>query len=499
MKKRLLIFFCCFLGAYLSYAQNIVVNRIYNSTSATGDYDAIELLVIRDHLDIRNYILKDFGNSITTDNGGKYRFADVDLWKDLRSGTAIVLRKNGSSDAAWKEDENPADFIVDIKFENSKLINLNAAHSLNLTATEMVLIRSGGADDGLGTTNAVHAFATGNGSTNIFFTGLACPKIVTSATAAAGSFVYATNPAVAVSKDVPLVNLPSYWLKAEELMTGFPAGIQVYKTTAPYNGKSMNAYALVFDPRLVEFKPVLSATTKKVSSFYSDEPGTAYACINGGFFGSNASYSLVEYRAVVSAVNIKSLSRSVYKSTANTYYPTRGAFGITATDQPDVSWIYHVGSSNGTIYSYPQPSPNDVSLAPQGLPTATFPSGGTIWNATSAIGGSPVLIKNNTVNITDVQELIVIDNASSRARSAIGHTADGKVIIVAVEGGNANGGIGLDLLELANLMKEMGCVAALNLDGGGSTSFTINGQNTVRPSDGTERAVVSAVIVKSKI
>ncbi|MNH46917.1 hypothetical protein D3C79_1099150 [compost metagenome] len=50
------------------------------------------------------------------------------------------------------------------------------------------------------------------------------------------------------------------------------------------------------------------------------------------------------------------------------------------------------------------------------------------------------------------------------------------------------------------MMKEMGCVGAINLDGGGSTTLTVNGKQTVRPSDtgGAERKVVTALIVKEK-
>ncbi|WP_461484897.1 phosphodiester glycosidase family protein, partial [Pedobacter sp.] len=97
------------------------------------------------------------------------------------------------------------------------------------------------------------------------------------------------------------------------------------------------------------------------------------------------------------------------------------------------------------------------------------------------------------------EELIVIDNNSSRARSAIGYTANNKVIMIAAEGNNPNGAAGLTLAELAQVMKEMGCVGAINLDGGGSTALYINGTHTVKPSDAAgERPVITALILKSK-
>ncbi len=181
-------------------------------------------------------------------------------------------------------------------------------------------------------------------------------------------------------------------------------------------------YSVVFDPKLIELKPVAAATNKKVSDFYSDEVAAKYACMNGGFFGTNTSYSLSMFNKTISAVNIKSLNRS-FNGSNIPYYPTPAAFGISTNSTADVAWIYHVGSGNGTICSYPTPSPNLLNTAPQAIPSSSFPVGGTIWDMNSAIGGSPMLIKNNSINITDNEELIVIDNNSSRARSAIGYTA----------------------------------------------------------------------------
>ena len=41
---------------------------------------------------------------------------------------------------------------------------------------------------------------------------------------------------------------------------------------------------------------------------------------------------------------------------------------------------------------------------------------------------------------------------------------------------------GLSLLELADLMKEMGCVTAYNLDGGGSSTMWFNGKVLNHPT-----------------
>lgn len=298
----------------------------------------------------------------------------------------------------------------------------------------------------------------------------------------------------------PIISLPAGWKMATGFMTGFPAGIQLYSFDSIFNAQKIKAYCLAYDSKITsfEFKPVLSATAKTPSQFFAEETGITLACINGGYFGGNQSFSLVKYNNTVTSPNIKSVTRT-FNGNNTAYYPTRGAFGVSSTGAPSVAWVYNVGAGNDLIYSYPSPSPNAVNTAPQPQPTETFPAGGSVWNTRSAIGGSPVLIKNNTIQITDTDELISINNTTSRPRSAIGYLSNGIVLVVAVEGDHAPNYPGINLADLASLLKTLGCIEALNLDGGGSTSLVVNNTKTVRPGDnGAERPVISAVLIKRK-
>jgi hypothetical protein len=295
----------------------------------------------------------------------------------------------------------------------------------------------------------------------------------------------------------PLITLPPGWKMNTTLTSSFPPNVQLFSFDSTFNNRQTRAYCFAYESSnaALEFKPVLSATAKTPTQFVQQEPGSVYACINGGFFGSNQSYSLVRYDNATLAPNIKSLSRPF-----GHYFPTRAAFGITSTGAPAAAWIYHIGSGNDPIYSYPSPAPNDVNKQPLPTPDANFPAGGTPWNVASAIGGSPMLVHNNDIRITDTEELIDVNNGSARPRSAIGHTASGIILIVAVQGDNfVPGYAGLTLLETAMMMKSLGCSHAINLDGGGSTSMLVGGSMLVRPSaSGAERAVVSVVMVKRK-
>ena len=295
----------------------------------------------------------------------------------------------------------------------------------------------------------------------------------------------------------PLITLPPGWKMNTTITSTFPANVQLYSFDSTFNNRLTRAYCFAYESSnaTLEFKPVLSATAKTPTEFVQQEPGSVYACINGGFFGSNQSYSLVRYNNATLAPNIKSLSRPF-----GYYFPTRAAFGITSTGTPTAAWIYHIGSGNDPIYSYPSPAPNDVNKQPLQTPDASYPSGGAPWNVVSGIGGSPMLVYNNDIRITDTEELIDVNNTSARPRSAIGYTSAGIILIVAVQGdGFVPGYAGLTLQETAMMMKSLGCSHAVNLDGGGSTSMLVGGSMLIRPSaSGTERAVVSVVMVKRK-
>ena len=122
----------------------------------------------------------------------------------------------------------------------------------------------------------------------------------------------ASNPIVTPPVVVtPLITLPVGWKVASSLTSNFPSGMQLYSFDTIFNTQKIKAYCLAYNSNntTIEFKPVLSVTAKTPSDFYTSEPGLTYACINGGFFGGNQSFSLVKYNNVVSSANIKSLTR----------------------------------------------------------------------------------------------------------------------------------------------------------------------------------------------
>lgn len=202
---------------------------------------------------------------------------------------------------------------------------------------------------------------------------------------------------------------------------------------------------------------------------------------NGGYFGANSSVSLVVTDGNGVAPNQKTIARN-----GRNYSPTRGAFGL-VNRHPDVSWVYGLGGSvdgpDNTTWSYPAPSPNDPTQAPQPVPSAAFPAGGAAWGASQAVGGGPVLVQNGRVRLTTNEEVIPDDIALGRnARTAVGYLAGDTVIVVAVDGGQA-ASAGATLPELAQLLVDLHAVEGLNLDGGGSTTMLAAGEVVNNPSD----------------
>lgn len=55
---------------------------------------------------------------------------------------------------------------------------------------------------------------------------------------------------------------------------------------------------------------------------------------------------------------------------------------------------------------------------------------------------------------------------------------------------------GLTTADVANVLLDLGCVEAINLDGGGSSCMLVNGKTTIKVSDGSQRAVGSIIMIK---
>ncbi|HPH18593.1 MAG TPA: phosphodiester glycosidase family protein [Haliscomenobacter sp.] len=65
-------------------------------------------------------------------------------------------------------------------------------------------------------------------------------------------------------------------------------------------------------------------------------------------------------------------------------------------------------------------------------------------------------------------------NTTRHPRTALGLTQKGEILWITVDG-RAKESAGMSLFELTRLMSALGCVEAINLDGGGSTTLWVDG------------------------
>lgn len=100
-------------------------------------------------------------------------------------------------------------------------------------------------------------------------------------------------------------------------------------------------------------------------------------------------------------------------------------------------------------------------------------------NVNHIISGGPYLVKDGKVYV-DIQDQKLLAIGGRNPRTAIGYTKDNHFIIVTADGREGSS-IGLTLKELAYYMQKIGCVNAMNLDGGGSTVMYVKGYITNKP------------------
>ncbi|CAJ1063120.1 N-acetylglucosamine-1-phosphodiester alpha-N-acetylglucosaminidase-like [Xyrichtys novacula] len=67
------------------------------------------------------------------------------------------------------------------------------------------------------------------------------------------------------------------------------------------------------------------------------------------------------------------------------------------------------------------------------------------------------------------------------ARTAVGHDAEGRLILFQIDG--QTGARGMNLWEFAEFLKQYGIINAINLDGGGSSTYVVDGTLASYPSD----------------
>lgn len=128
--------------------------------------------------------------------------------------------------------------------------------------------------------------------------------------------------------------------------------------------------------------------------------------------------------------------------------------------------------------------------------TFRFETRGFDWSKIDqAMGGGPFLVRKGQIAVdADRQGFNDAFTNKRHPRTAMGKTSDGDIWIAVIDGRQKISD-GATLGETARIMLKLGCVDAVNLDGGGSSAINILGLTLNRPSDGKERPVANGLIL----
>ena len=284
------------------------------------------------------------------------------------------------------------------------------------------------------------------------------------------------------------------------------AGVEIYKTTSQLNGRNFNAWYAVADPAVVEFKvlntPTGKANLKTVAHQAENADGDCLVLINGGVFGN--------YH--IGVIHVDGQPQEWVDFVYDKYWNPNGdgtSWNITrpiiGVDEQGKAQAYWTASpSYGTYYYYNRPLPTVPGEAKYATASSSFPVQSIGWKAYNALSTGPMVLYDSKCCVDHVKaasgaymtnyECWALDIYEGRPdRTAVGVTSDGKIVLFICDG-RIDASQGATHEEVAMIMKSIGCVHAMNLDGGGSTGMWVKGAGMINCMDGSSwRAVKSTL------
>lgn len=160
----------------------------------------------------------------------------------------------------------------------------------------------------------------------------------------------------------------------------------------------------------------------------------AIVAINGSFYNTRPPYNSVCYLKINGEVIFERSGKMGDRDGGAVLIDDRGRVSVEQGDPDDPQWVS----------------------------TRTEPS---------IIGSGPMMLQDGQRIDMGTGAFVTLRHP----RTAIG-TSGNKVYLVTVDGRSKGNSLGVNLNELANILKWLGAENALNLDGGGSTTMYIEGQ-----------------------
>lgn len=317
-----------------------------------------------------------------------------------------------------------------------------------------------------------------------------------------------------------LLLLPIYsaaqlqWKNVDDQYGPLPASVHVYKTTDALEGKPHIAYYLIadLDDRQLTFTVDTTYQRRLTPSGFYEKNRQPILVVNTTFFSfaTNQNLNLVIRNKKLLGYNIHTINGRG-KDTFTYRHPLASAIGISKKRKADIAWLY-TDSSDRYAYAYQDAVPawkdSSVSFSRETAIRSiqrSWPAGVkkrldfSPWKMKTAVGGGPVLVQNGEIRISNNEEIKFAGKAidDKHPRTAMGYTRDNKLIILVIEGRNPGIAEGATLKQEAQMLRDLGCLEALNLDGGGSSCMLVNGKETIKVSDsGGQRPVPAVFIIR---
>ena len=141
-------------------------------------------------------------------------------------------------------------------------------------------------------------------------------------------------------------------------------------------------------------------------------------------------------------------------------------------------------------------APHLSAEAPAGQTVEIRPTLTPNWNGKlAAIGGGPLLVANGKAVFRTNESFDDSVLNVRGARSAVGQLADGRILLVTVEGGGSAYSAGMTNFELAVAMVHLGAVTATGLGTGPFAGMAFDGTLLTRPAAKTEQPIGDALII----
>ncbi|HEX8314641.1 MAG TPA: phosphodiester glycosidase family protein [Flavisolibacter sp.] len=292
------------------------------------------------------------------------------------------------------------------------------------------------------------------------------------------------------------------WKNVDSLFGPLPKSVHVYFTNQAIDTSPFKAYYVIAElkDKKLDFTTDTTLNRRFTPMQFFEKNQQPLLVVNGTFFSfeTNRNLNVVVSKGNLVSYNVPSMKQKK-GDTAMDIPIYRSAIGLDKKRNADIAWIK---TDSVRKMAFANQYPTGVK---GNLRAADKSTGETIqwradnflpWKMQTAIGGGPVIVQNGDVRITNEYEKMFTGKAinDKHPRTAMGYTKDNKLIILVIEGRTKESG-GATLVQESQILKDVGCIEALNLDGGGSSCLLINGKETIKPSDAKGQRPVPAVFM----